>query len=118
MSHELPSKETIDRMKICGECASLCSQCGFHCLHMGGPHASPEHQGIMRDCAEICGTAACFMSRNSHHAAHICQECVDICNECAESCDKLAKGDAMMSQCAELCRKCAKACEKMAGAAV
>ena len=98
--------------------ASLCSQCGFHCLHMSGPHASPEHQGIMRDCAEICGVAACFMSRNSTHAAHICKECVEICNECAESCDKLAKGDAMMKQCAELCRTCATACEKMAGAAV
>jgi len=85
---------------------------------MGGAHASPEHQIIMRDCAEICGMAACFMARGSDHATHICKECVDICNECAESCDKLAKGDAMMKRCAEACRKCAKACEAMAGAAV
>jgi len=85
---------------------------------MGGPHASPEHQVIMQDCAKLCGTAACFMACGSHHAAHICKECVKICNECADSCDKLANGDAMMKQCAEMCRKCAKSCEAMAGAAV
>jgi hypothetical protein len=118
MSHEMPSKDTLDCMKTCGECALMCAQCGHHCLHMGGQHASPEHQGIMQDCASICATAACFMSRNSHHAPRVCGECVDICMECAESCDKLAKGDAMMKECAELCRSCAKACEKMAGAAV
>jgi len=105
-------------MKDCGECATICAQCGTNCLHMGGPHASPEHQGIMRDCAEICGVASCFMARGSTHAAHICKECVDICNECAESCDRLAKGNAMMKQCADMCRRCAKSCEAMAGAAV
>jgi len=85
---------------------------------MGSAHASAQHQTIMHDCAEICAVAACFMSRGSLHAAHICKECVEICNACAESCDKLAKGDAMMKQCAEMCRKCAKSCESMAGAAV
>jgi hypothetical protein len=72
----------------------------------------------MQDCASICATAACFMSRNSHRAAHICGECAEICNGCADSCDKLAKGDAQLKECAELCHRCAKACEKMAGAAV
>ena len=118
MSHDMPSQETLDCMKLCGECANMCSQCGVHCLHMGGQHASPEHQGIMRDCAEICCVAASFLARNSHHAPHICKECAEICSECAESCEKLAKGDGIMTQCAELCRKCAKACEKMASAAV
>jgi len=50
----------------------------------------------MQDCASICATAACFMSRNSHRAAHICGECAEICNGCADSCDKLAKGDAQL----------------------
>jgi len=85
---------------------------------MGKEHASPEHQGIMQDCATICHTAACFMSRASHHAGHICRECAEICNECAESCEKMAGGDAMMKQCAQTCRKCAESCEKMVGAAV
>ena len=63
--------------------------------------------GTYRGAAEICGVAACFMSRNSYHAAHLCKECTDICNECAESCEKIAGGDAMMKQCAEACRRCA-----------
>ena len=65
MPHSMPSKDTLDCIKACGECASLCNQCSHHCLQMGGEHASPEHQGIMRDCAEICGLAACFMGRSS-----------------------------------------------------
>jgi hypothetical protein len=105
-------------MKACGDCAGVCAQTAHHCLHLGGPHASPEHQGLMHDCASICSTAACFMSRASHHSGCICRECVEICNECAESCEKLAKGDKMMTQCAQTCRTCAQACEKMAGAEV
>jgi len=118
MTHNAPSKDMLACIKDCGECAAICTQCGTNCLHMGGAHASPEHQVIMQDCADICGTAVCFMARGSHHAAHICKECVEICNECADSCDKLGKGDAMMKQCADMCRRCAKSCEAMAGAAV
>jgi len=118
MNQNAPSKELLGCIKDCGECAATCTQCGTHCLHMGGLHASAEHQIIMRDCAEICATAACFMSRGSTHAAHVCKECVEICNECAESCEKLGKGDAMMKQCAEMCRRCAKSCEEMASASV
>jgi len=118
MTYTAPSKDTLACIKDCGDCAAICTQCSTHCLHMGGAHASAQHQTIMHDCAEICAVAACFMSRGSLHAAHICKECVEICNACAESCDKLAKGDAMMKQCAEMCRKCAKSCESMAGAAV
>jgi len=117
MTYSAPSKDTLACIKDCGECAAICTQCATHCLHLGGQHASPEHQIIMADCAEICATAVSFMARGSEHAAHICKECVDICNACAESCDKLGKGDAMMKQCAEMCRKCAKSCEAMAGAA-
>ncbi|MFA6046103.1 MAG: four-helix bundle copper-binding protein [Phycisphaerales bacterium] len=118
MNHEAPSKDTLDCMKACGECATICAQTAHHCLHLGGPHASPEHQGILQDCKQICGLAACFTARNSEHAPHICKECAEICNACADSCEKLAKGDKLMTQCAQVCRKCAQTCEKMAGAAV
>lgn len=118
MTHHAPSKDTLDCMKTCGECAAICAQTAHHCLHLGGPHAGPEHQGIMRDCAEVCAGAVLFMARDSHHAVEVCKQCVELCNECADACDTLAKGDATMKQCAEVCRRCAKACEKMAGAHV
>lgn len=118
MNHEMPSKDTLDCSKTCGECAFICAQTAHHCLHLGGTHASPEHQGLLHDCAGICGLAACFTVRDSAHAGHICKECAEICNACADSCEKLAKGDKLMTQCAQVCRKCAQSCEKMVGAAV
>lgn len=118
MPHQMPSSEFLSCMKSCGECAVMCEQCSHHCLHMGGEHASPEHQGLLRDCAEICGLAACFLARSSHHAAHLCRECAEICNACAQSCERLGKGDTMMTECARVCRDCAESCERMAGAGV
>ncbi len=118
MPYAMPSPEMLACLKDCGECASMCARCAHHCLHMGKEHAAAEHQGIMRDCTSICELAACFLSRASPHAAHLCDECVEICNECAESCDSIAHGDAMMKQCATICRKCAQACTKMATADV
>ena len=118
MIHEMPSKNTLACMKDCSECATLCAQTAHHCLHLGGPHASPEHQCLLEDCRAICGTAVGFMARSSEHAPHVCKECVDICNECSDSCDTLANGDALMRQCAQACRKCAQSCEKMASVGV
>lgn len=118
MPHEMPSREVQQCIKDCAECASVCAQTAHHCLHLGGEHAAPEHQGLLQDCKAICGVAVGFMSRSSHHAGHICRECAEICAECASACDRIANGDAMMKQCAQTCRTCAQSCERMAGAGV
>lgn len=115
MSPEIHTQELQDCMTTCSDCANLCNQCAHHCLHMGVLHASPQHQGIMRDCADICALAAAFMARSSHHSPRICRACAQICSECADSCESLAKGDDMMTRCADHCRRCAAACENMAG---
>jgi hypothetical protein len=113
-----PNREVLACLRECGECAIMCARCAHHCLHLGGHHAGAEHQGIMRDCEEICALAASFMARGSAHAGHICRECAEICTRCAEDCERMAQGDAMMIQCAKVCRSCAEACEKMAAAGV
>lgn len=118
MPHTMPSREMLDCMKDCMECAGACAQTIHHCLHLGGEHASPEHQGLLRDCEEICGLAASFMSRSSHHAAEVCRQCATICAECADDCARLANGEQLMSRCAEICRKCSRSCERMAGVVV
>lgn len=118
MPYDKPSNEALACMKDCAECASMCAQTAHHCLAMGGDHASPDHQGLLQDCKQLCSTAVNFMARSSHHAADLCRLCATVCNECADDCDRLANGDQMMSQCAQTCRKCAETCEKMAGAAV
>jgi hypothetical protein len=118
MPHNMPSPEMLACIKVCGECASVCAQTAHHCLHLGGEHASPDHQCLLHDCRQICGTAVGFMARSSHYSASICKECAEICTACADDCDRLANGDQPMKQCAEVCRKCATACEKMASATV
>lgn len=118
MPHEMPNRETQQCIRDCGECATVCAQTTHHCLHLGGDHASPEHQGLLRDCAQICGVAVGFMARSSHHASEICRLCTEICVACADDCDRLADGDSMMKQCVQVCRKCAQSCEKMAAAGV
>ncbi len=110
------SKNMEQCMKDCGDCARTCLKCSYHCLDMGGEHASKEHQRIMHDCAAICAMSVSFMLRESRHAGHLCRECAEICRDCAESCERLAEGDAMMTECADACRACAESCERMAGA--
>ncbi len=118
MSHAMPTQDLLDCMQACVECSSSCAQCAHHCLHMGDDHGAPTHQGLMQDCAEICGVTARFLARASHHASSLCEECAEICAACAESCERLAEGDAMMQRCAEICRYCALECSKMVGATV
>lgn len=112
-----PPAEFVLCMKECGECAALCARCAHHCLHMGGAHAAAAHQGLMRDCAEMCALASSFMARGSPHAPHVCRECAEICTLCAADCERLGATDPMMTQCATVCRQCAQACERMAASA-
>lgn len=111
MSHDQMKQCIMD----CAQCSAACAQCSHHCLGMGGEHASQDHQGIMRDCAEICALAVCFMARESRHAPHLCAQCAEICEACAESCEGLSEGDQVMTRCAEMCRRRAESCRAMSG---
>jgi hypothetical protein len=118
MPHDAMSREMQDCIQHCHTCQDACLMCAPHCLGMGGEHAGREHQTMLHDCADICGTAARFMGRGSHHHAHVCRECAEICNQCADACERLGGADAMMKQCAAACRTCAASCERMAAAGV
>lgn len=98
----------------CLECHAICEHCSVHCLEMGGHHAGKDHQVTMRDCAQICLTAADFMIRCSPLHGEICRACAVACERCAEQCRSMAEGDEMMLRCAEICRKCAESCQSMA----
>jgi hypothetical protein len=105
-------------LALCIECHAICERCIPHCLEMGDEHAGREHQTTMRDCAQICGTAADFMIRSSELMHGVCGVCADACDRCAESCGRLASGDPMMEVRAEMCRQCADACREMSRPAV
>jgi hypothetical protein len=102
----------------CAECATICAQTAHHCLQLGGDHASPDHQGLLHDCKQLCAVVVGFMSRASQHASEICRLCATICGQCADDCERIANGDTVMQQCIQTCRKCAQSCENMASAAV
>jgi hypothetical protein len=118
MPHDINNPDLRECTRECMECADICTRTAAHCLTMGGRHASREHQLILQDCADICGTSASFMQRGSDLHAHVCRVCAEACQQCAEDCERMANGDAMMQDCARVCRRCAESCQKMAGATV
>jgi hypothetical protein len=101
-------------IKNCVDCHQACLETSFHCLQMGGEHASVVHQRLLADCAQICATSADFMIRGSNLHKRTCAVCAEICEACAQDCESMAGGDQKMTQCAEMCRKCAESCRQMA----
>ena len=112
--HQVMSQAMKECIKACGTCHDLClSMAMRHCLRRGGEHVAPEHFGLMRDCAEICQTAANFMLAGSHHHQRMCSVCAAICEACAKSCSALDD----MQECVAACEHCAQTCRQMAAAA-
>jgi hypothetical protein len=94
------------------DCIDACERCHRTCAaHEGVDRAqlAPDHLLLMRDCAEICETAANFMLAGSPYHQEVCALCAEICLACADRCDELD-----MQQCVEACRHCAESCRKMA----
>jgi hypothetical protein len=98
------------------DCHAVCLETVAHCLAMGGEHAEPGHITLLLDCAEICQTAANFMTRGSSLHVETCRVCAEVCDRCAQSCEQIAE-DERMRRCAEACRRCAESCREMAAAA-
>lgn len=118
MTQKMLSRNSQQCAKDCAECADACTRTAVHGLHLGGEHASPEHQTLMQDCADACAAAARFISRSSPNAVTLCRECAQVCLACAEECDRLANGDPLLKECAQACRKCAQSCEQLAKAGI
>ena len=94
----------------CAACAQGCLQTLYqHCLMMGGEHVAAEHVTTMADCAQICQTAADFMTRGSRLHAEVCTACAAICTACAEDCREMEG----MESCAAACERCAASCQEM-----
>lgn len=99
----------------CFSCAAVCIETIRDGLDRGGPHARPEHIGLLQTCADICTLSANAMLRGVHAHTATCTACAEICRLCAESCESLGD-DAAMRRCAEACRRCAESCRAMVAA--
>lgn len=103
-------------IKTALDCHTVCLETIDYCLTKGGEHANPDHIKLLQDCAEICQTAANFMTRESTVHAEACRVCAEVCERCAKSCEQMGD-DEVMRRCAEACHRCAESCREMAGAA-
>lgn len=112
--HVIPMTKDVEQcLNNCTECHNICVEVLTYCVEKGNKHTDPEHIRLLRDCAEICQTAANFMLRGSKLHGLVCKICAEICRKCADHCDKFA-GDDKMKMCAEVCRRCADTCQQMA----
>ncbi|GLC28157.1 four-helix bundle copper-binding protein [Roseisolibacter agri] len=116
-SHTTMSRDMEQCIQECLNCYSVCTVTAGHCLDLGGPHASRQHQTALLDCARACQTSADFMLRGSPMHARACALCAEACRACEQSCRSVGGSDPMMQQCAEACRRCAESCERMAAMA-
>lgn len=64
---------------------------------------------LIRDCADICGLTAKYISRKSYFSKNIAGLCAYICEICAHECMKYP--DPMSQSCAQICMHCAKECK-------
>jgi hypothetical protein len=108
-------QKKLDAIKMCIQCAHDCTLCAHDCLHLGGEHATPAHQTMLHDCADLCTLVAHFLARHSPNAAAMTTQCAIVCEHCAAGCEKLAHGEGHMAmkKCAKTCRDCAEACEAL-----
>ena len=104
-----PNQSCID---ACAKCAQICQECFNLCLQEADVKARINCIKTLQDCAEICSTAACYMSRESGNEKDICNLCAAICDKCASECDMFK--DQHCQTCAETCRICADECRRMA----
>lgn len=102
-------------IEACVQCAQECEHCGNACLQESDVKKMAECIRLDRDCAEICWSAAAYMSRGSQFAQDICLICAEICDACGAECRKHQMDHCQ--RCADACERCAEECRQMAGAA-
>lgn len=100
-------------IEACIQCAQECEQCATACLAEKHVHHMTECIRLDRDCAEICWTAAAWMSRDARFAIDLCRLCAEVCDACSTECEK--HEDEHCQRCAQACRRCAEECRQMAG---
>jgi hypothetical protein len=112
MAHE----EYASCIDACVQCAEECEHCANACLSEQDVKKMAECIRLDRDCAEICWSAAAWMSRDSQSAVDICRLCAEVCDACGAECEKHQAEHCQ--RCSEACRRCAEECRQMAGAGV
>ena len=102
-------------LENCAACERVCTETLAAVLGWPDDRADARLVRLLADCADICGTSARFLMRQSELHTSTCRACADVCAACAGACEAIA-GDADLARCAQACRRCAATCEEMASA--
>jgi len=96
----------------CCTCCEACEACCTACLSNPKVGTMTRCVTLARDCANLCSTAICLMSRGSEYAKQCCNVCAEVCDACADECEKFSSSEEC-KQCADACRKCAQECRSL-----
>lgn len=102
-------------LENCAACERVCTETLAAVLSRPDARVDARLTRLLMDCADICGTSAHFLMRQSELHTSTCGACADVCAACASACESIA-GDPDLARCAQACRRCAATCEEMAGA--
>lgn len=109
----------VDCIAACAECAQACTSCADACLAEEQVAALRRCIRLNRDCADICSTMACILSRLVDADVGVLraqlEACALICASCAAECNKHAQHHEHCKLCAEVCRRCEQQCRKALG---
>lgn len=107
-----PNMQYQSCVDACNRCAQLCQECFRLCLDERDMNAREHCMLDLIDCAEVCSTTACVMSRRSKHVKEFLNLCATMCDECATECSRFTTEH--NRSCADACRQCAQECRNMA----
>jgi hypothetical protein len=93
------------------DCSVSCERCVIDCISGSYPQKMETCIRLARDCKDVCGLQAKYLSRNSPIARHLMIVCEDLCRLCAEECSKHPQLKEC-SDCYKACIKCAETCKK------
>jgi hypothetical protein len=112
-------REALARcIEACSDCAQACTQCADDCLSEHQPQDLVKCIRLNLDCADVCGTTARMISRQTEYDANVAramlEACIAACRSCGDECERHGRhGMEHCTVCAEQCRRCEDACRSL-----
>jgi hypothetical protein len=109
----------VQAIAAASNCAQACTQCADDCLsEQGKQEMLAKCIRLDLDCADICGTTARVLSRQTEYDANITRAqlaaCIAACKSCGDECEQHSEhGMQHCKVCAEQCRRCEHACQQL-----
>jgi hypothetical protein len=121
-----PSQALLDKRLLarcidtCLECVQVCTSCADSDLGEQMVADLVKCARLDLDCADMCGTTARVLSRQTGYdrdlTRAVVQACALACKVCADECERHAKMHEHCRVSAEVCRRCQQSCEDVLAA--